>query len=312
LEAQAGAEGDNMVQSGYVSTARVAEALGVSVTTVKRWVDEGILPAHRTPGGHRRLLLADVLRIVRESHFPHLDLSRLGLGCALGPAASPEALADQLAEALERGESGATRSLVHGAYGGGLAVEVLADRVVAPALARIGQDWERGRIDVFQEHQATRLCAAALDELKPRLEEHARNDRPLALGGGPEGDPYLLANLLAEMVLLDAGWQVMNLGPNTPLVSFRKAVQMLRPRLVWLSVSYLEGPETFTRQYREFFREATQLGTAVALGGQALTQELRSGLPYTTFGDGLSHLAAFARTLHPLGRRPRRGRPVGS
>ena len=45
------------------------------------------------------------------------------------------------------------------------------------------------------------------------------------------------------------------------------------------------------------------------LRGQALTEPLRSSIPYTTHGDGLSHLAAFARTLHPRPKPPRRGRP---
>jgi excisionase family DNA binding protein len=297
-----------MAERQYVSTAQVAAALGVSVTTVKRWVDEGILPAQKTPGGHRKLLRADVLRIAREGNFPYLDLHRLGL-----PDVEEGAeLSARLLQILRQGEAGAARALLREAHQGGLPVETLADVVVAPAMTQLGHEWERGRIDVLHEHRGTQLCAAALYGLKATLEENAGAGGPVAVGGGPEGDPYLLANVLAEMLLLENGWRPVNLGPNTPLPSFRKALAEFRPRLVWLSVGWLPDAEAFVRCYRELYREAAQAGAAVAVGGRALTEEVRAQLPYTTFGDGLTHLAAFARSLHPPPRRPPRGRPRAS
>ena len=110
----------------------------------------------------------------------------------------------------------------------------------------------------------------------------------VAVGGTPQGDPYLLATLLAQIVLLDAGWEAVNLGPNTPLASLTKAMRELRPRLVWLSVSYLEKSVEFLQAYREFYQAAEQMGVAVAVGGQALVEPIRSAMPYTTHGDGLT------------------------
>jgi MerR family transcriptional regulator, light-induced transcriptional regulator len=300
-----------MAERRYVSTAQVAEALGVSVTTVKRWVDEGILPAQKTPGGHRKLLLAEVVRVTREGDLPHLDLARLGLAAPDREPLDPAALSARLLAALRQGDGGAARALVQEAHGAGLPAETLADAVVAPAMAQLGHEWEKGRLDVLHEHRGTQLCAAALYVLKAALEANAGEGRPVAVGGGPEGDPYLLANLLAELVLLEAGWEAINLGPNTPLASFRKALEEFRPRLLWLSVSSLAG-SGFLAGYPDLYRHAGRLGSAVAVGGRGLTETVRAGMPYTTFGDGMTHLAAFVRSLSPRPRRPRRGRPRGA
>ena len=44
----------------YISLKDAAEIIGVHPSTVRLWTDKGILPAHRTVGGHRRYKRADV------------------------------------------------------------------------------------------------------------------------------------------------------------------------------------------------------------------------------------------------------------
>jgi methanogenic corrinoid protein MtbC1 len=174
---------------------------------------------------------------------------------------------------------------------------------------QVGHAWETNRIDIWEEHRSTQVCSAGVHELWADRGPRAKSPRPIALGAGPEGDPYHLALLLAQVALVDAGWEAVNLGPNTPFSSLTNAMGALRPQLVWMSVSYIADTEKFVREYRAFHQDASRQGVAIALGGSALAEPLRSQLPYTTFGDGLTHLLEFARTLHPRPKRPRRGRP---
>ncbi|VTR99872.1 B12-binding domain-containing protein [Tuwongella immobilis] len=297
----------------YVSTAQVARALGVSVTTVKRWVDESILPAHRTPGGHRKLLINDVLRLVREGSFPHADLGQLQIPRMPVEESDPRALSKQLTDALLASDSEAVRSLIHGAYRNGVSIEFLADRIIGPAMAYVGHQWEAGQIGIMHEHRSTQACVGALYELRGMLRMQAVDaNRPVAICGAPEHDHYTMPSLLAKLVLLDAGWNAINLGPNTPMSAFLDAMHLYKPTLIVVSISYLPDPHQFLQKYSEFYRQAEQLGIPVAVGGRGLTETLRVNMPYTTFGDGLTHLSAFARTLYRRPQRPRRGRPPGS
>jgi excisionase family DNA binding protein len=286
-------------ESPYLSTPEAAAILGVSVSTVKRWVDEGILPAHKTAGGHRKLLRAEVFALARDSGFPRGDPSILSLK-------EPE---DVLTDALLRGDGVLTSCLIRRLYDSGMSIEVLADRVISPALAKVGHEWEEQRIDVWQEHRGSQHCAAALFDLREDLQNRAEKDRPIAVGGAPGGDPYLVPSLLVELTLLDSGWDPTNLGPNTPLESLSQAVRELRPKLVWLSVSYVRDEEELIAGSRALFEQVLAVDSLLAIGGSALTESLRVQIPHSFFGTTMSQLAAFARSLHPRPHRPRRGRP---
>lgn len=52
----------------WLSLGEAAETLGVHPSTVRSWADQGLLPAHRTPGGHRRFRKQDVEMQLKMKH----------------------------------------------------------------------------------------------------------------------------------------------------------------------------------------------------------------------------------------------------
>jgi excisionase family DNA binding protein len=59
-----------MGQKKNLSTFDVAEMLEVDPGSVANWIDGGLLRAHRTPGGHRRVAVDDLVAFLREHDMP--------------------------------------------------------------------------------------------------------------------------------------------------------------------------------------------------------------------------------------------------
>jgi methanogenic corrinoid protein MtbC1 len=268
----------------------------VSESTLKRWIDAGHLEGEKTPGGHRKIALPNLLAFLRGRGRAAPSLEALGLLAErhAGPG-DPPATPEALAGLLLGGDTDVARTLVLEQFRLGRALDELLDRLVAPAMASVGTQWVDGKIDVYQEHVATLRAWSILVELRGLLPT-PQDRAPLALGGSPEGDPYLLPPLMAELTMADMGWRTLNTGPNTPVASLLEALKRHRPRLVWLSVTSVKPDESFFADYPRFFEAAQAAGASVVIGGQGLTDALQDRLVASGFGTRLAHLKAFARS----------------
>jgi len=280
-----------------LKTQQVAEALRVSGSTIKRWVDSGALTASRTLGRHRLIPLSEALSFARRQ-----GLSVEGLEVYSVPvsAGNPELrvvddrLRAEFLEALRDGDSARVKPLLRSVASWPAGAVSLADQLIRPVMERLGDHWQTGVIDIYHEHQATQILTTLLAEMPRRTMSPGA---PLALGATPESDPYLLPLQLGALVLQENGWNVRNLGVNLPLRSLTAAVAEYRPRLVFLSISSLADGERFAHEYNDFYESVASMDVAIMLGGRALSPELRTRLVYASFGERMAHLAEFARRI---------------
>lgn len=265
----------------------LASALGVSESSLKRWTDAGRIRATRTEGGHRRIALDEAVRFIRETGTPVVRPELLDM-----PEASSAQRADTLVDRLRDGDARAVRGWILGRYLAGASVAELCDGPIRSAMYELGEEWRHGPEGIYLEHRATDLCLQALAHLRGALEEPA--DAPVAVGGGPEDDPYLLPAFMAATVVSAAGLRSINLGPDTPVAALEAAIEHHRPALVWVSATAALAPARARAIGRSL--AALPRSTIAVVGGQhraaIATEGVRSIGSMRELADIASALAA--------------------
>ena len=280
----------------HLTPKEAGDALGLSESTIKRWCDRQELSTVRTPGGHRRIPLSAILELARRDHYELVRPEVVGLPARLSAPQDLASASTALVEHLKRGDVGELRRIAFALHLAGVSAEELADRLLAPAMRELGTSWQHGTAEVYQERRAVELVSRLVHELRIALPEPAP-EAPLAIGGTLAPDNYQLASAMVEWVLRAQGFRTQQLGAANPGATLAAALRDLRPRLFWLSASFIPDRSAFLADFERIAAAAEEVGTVVVVGGNALDADLRSRMRYACFGDTLAHLSTFVRTL---------------
>lgn len=255
------------------SPKQVAASIGVSESSLKRWCDQGVIPTEKTPGGHRKIRLGDVVQFIR-SNEPDRELARpelLGLPVGLRAGAKNHDKAIRfLTQSLAEGDFEKARRVVFELFMGGVLLVDLCENVLSTSMHQLGDAWHRGELEIFQERRACEMVGRVLYELKS-LGKPAVEGAPTAMGGGPSGDHYRLATQMVELVLSDAGILATSLGTALPVETLAQAAKHSTPDYFWLSVSHSSDLPA-TRAEITFLADHLPPATKLIVGGQALTR----------------------------------------
>lgn len=284
----------------------LAEAIGVSESSLKRWADSGLIQVSRTGGGHRRIAVAEAIRFIRDTNQILVRPNILGLRDVETLEARPADDGDdagRLYSYLHEGQARAARGLLLSWYLAGRRIAEICDGPLREAMDRIGEIWQHSEAGIFIEHRATDICIQALNQL--RLLAEPQDQGPVAVGGAPSRDPYILPSICVSAVLAGEGVRTINLGADTPIGVLMRAAIQHRARLVYVSVSAPGDPVLLSQDLATLAERIASLGAALVIGGRAVPQVRVPDLPHVHVCERLADLLPVVARVAASPGRPR-------
>lgn len=282
------------MQNVHFSPADIAKQLEVNVSTIKRWVDKGMLPAQVTAGGHRRIL-PEHLRVFLQRNPRYQQhsyiLRRMQHTVQLSPTAW-----QPYYRYLSRNEVAKAEQYVDRFFLTGIDVASVLDAIVSRALVHIGAAWAAKTITIFEEHRMSFIVRMHLLHIDRYLPEPKHARAQTAVVACPPGEHHEIPTQMLGVVLKAAGWKADVLGINVPLKEMEKAVVATQAQLLCVTSTYaqLRGRALLTRLQR-FMQQ--RKGT-LAFGGSGWENALVPG------GQRFTSLHQFSDFLENKKQRP--------
>ncbi len=203
-----------------------AEELGVHYMTAYRYVRLGLLDADKVGGTWR--VAADAVERFRS-------------GDEKGPVkqGKPAPWAERLESRLVAADGAGAWSVVEAALAAGADLDGLYLDVISPAMVSIGARWAAGELDIAVEHAASSIVTRMIGRLGHRFARRGRS-RGTVILGAPVGEAHALPIAILGDLLRLRGWDILDLGADTPASSFIYAAGAAEAVAVGVSVTSAE------------------------------------------------------------------------
>lgn len=286
---------------------------GVSVPLIRAWERRyGVVKPQRTASGYRLYddeAIATLIRVreLTESGWTASEASRAVLAgeVTVTPAAvvtaspaMPQAgharnaeLVDRFVRAAKVMDIAATGAALDEIFAQG-SYEAIVDDLLMPALARLGQAWVEGDLDVAAEHAAT---AAVHRRLSALYEAAASVGEPRLVVGLPPGSRHELGALAFAVAVRRLGVGVLYLGPDVPVASWVHVIEQNSARVAVLAVVQ-EADRIATLDVAEALR-ATGHSPTLAVGGANARWEGATEAGIVVLPDRINEAAGVAARL---------------
>ncbi len=257
----------------YFSTKDVARLLGVHVSTIKRWTQEGKLDCIKTAGGHRKFSFQHITKFLQD-HREQIDRANL-LSIESGEDLqlsyeimnnNTDFLGEYIfAQALQRNRKQVNKVL-NGLSLAQYPLYRVYDEILTPVLHEIGDQWEANELTVIEEHIAAQTIRDAIIRLQGIL-QLPETTRGNVLCLSLTSELHDIALKMADHILEQRGFTVLFSGQMTPLYGIETVLQKYEVSRLYISSTYVSDVNRAQFELNYLYDHCADYGTDIIVGG---------------------------------------------
>ncbi|MDZ7292571.1 MAG: corrinoid protein [candidate division KSB1 bacterium] len=141
----------------------------------------------------------------------------------------------EIAQHLQQGNASTVKSLTQRLLDNGVSPQTILNEGLIAGMAVVGEQMRCGEMYLPEVLQSASVMNAAMDILKPHLLRGGVQPVGRVVLGTVKGDMHDIGKNLVGIMLQGAGFEIIDLGINTPPEKFVEAIQIHHPQIVGMS-----------------------------------------------------------------------------
>jgi len=190
-----------------------------------------------------------------------------------------------IARAIDQGDQDKTIELTGAALDDGVNPQDIISKGLQAGMAAVGEKFSSGEYFLPDMLMAARAMKAALEVLKPALEETGIPTIGKVVIGTVEGDMHDIGKNVVATFLSGNGFEIFDLGQNVPVQQFVDEVKEKKPDILGMSALLTTTMPVMSKVIKALEDGGLRSSVKVVVGGAPVTQDYANYIG----ADGYAH-----------------------
>ncbi len=266
------------VTATVLNSEEAARVLGVNVSSIKRWTDEGKLSCIRTAGGHRKFQMTHLAEFLKKNNKKTSKLNIFSIENSQDLEINYHILKGDfnylqsflIKKALQANRDD-VQNVLTGLHLGQYPLYQIYDELITPTLHEIGDRWMNNKLSVTEEHIASQIIRDAIIRLQGIIKVPRKKTRT-AICLNLSLELHDIALKMVQNILEVRGFKTYFSGQKTPYLDLEQMLKKIKPDRLYISSTINEDTLMAEQEIHSIFDICQKSRTKVFLGGSGFDQ----------------------------------------